>query len=81
MLSESTLISQEVCCDYQINLGNTTIAAFKGRGEILNISRKGGEPYGGTWYFIGDLDNHLETMLYYLTLTSLCVAIYTFPIT
>ena len=45
MLSESTLISQEVCCDYQINLGNTTIAAFKGRGEILNISRKGGEPY------------------------------------
>ena len=33
----------------------------------------------GTWHFIAGLDNHLETMLYSLTLISLWVAIYTFP--
>ena len=34
-------------------------------GERFNISGKGGEPYT-TW----ELDKHLETMLYYLTLMS-----------
>ena len=33
--------------------------------EIFSISRKGEEPY------MGGLDNLLESMLYYLTLTSL----------
>ena len=53
-------------CDYQINLGNTvkqqplrrTYSKFLGSGENL----------GGTWHFMGGLDNPLETMLYYLTL-------------
>ena len=27
--------------------------------------------HGGTWHFMGELDNPLETMLYYLTLISL----------
>ena len=36
---------------------------------------EGGEPD------MGGLDNPSETMLYYLTLISLRVAIYTFPIT
>ena len=35
----------------------------------------------GTWHFIGGLENHLETMLYYITVKSLLEAIYTFPIT
>ena len=44
-------------------------------GERFNISGKGAEPYTtwdliGTWHFIGELDKHLETMLYYLTLMS-----------
>ena len=42
--------------------------------EILNIPGKGVEPY------VVGLDDHLETTLYYLTLISLWVAIYTFPI-
>ena len=40
--------------------------------EIFNIYGKVGEPYiRETWHFIDGLDNHLETMLYYLTLISL----------
>ena len=43
--------------------------------STFNISRKGKEPY------MEGLDNLLETMLYYLTLISLWVATYIFPIT
>ena len=60
--SQSTLLSQEVFCDYQINSGNTTNLnkAFKGGeggGEIFNISGKGGgEPYmRGLCILLGDL--------------------------
>ena len=58
--------------------------------EIFNISGKDGEPYMGDLPFYGGggeggrgrgLDNHLENMLYYLSLISLWLAIYTFPIT
>ena len=42
---------------------------------------RGRTVYGGTWHFMGELDNLLETMLYNLTLISLWVAIVTFPIT
>ena len=57
--SQNTLISQEVFCDYQINLGNTTNL------NSINISGEGGRTlYKWTWH------NHLETMLYYLTLIS-----------
>ena len=35
----------------------------------------------GTWYSIGGLDKPLKIILYYLTLVSLWVAIYTSPIT
>ena len=45
------------------------------RGRRYSILSKGVESY------MGGVDNPLETMLYYLTLISLWVAIYTFPIT
>ena len=48
---------------------------------MLSIFEKGKTLYGVTWHFMGELDNPSETMLYYLTLISLSVAIYTFPIT
>ena len=66
--SQTTLVSQTVFCDYQINLGiNSSLqggrySIFLGRGETLH-----GRPQN----FIGGLDNLLETMLYDLTLTSL----------
>ena len=51
-------------------------------GRDIQYFQKGGRTlYGGTWHFIGGLDNHSATMLYYLTLISLGVAIYTFQIT
>ena len=66
--SQTTLVSQTVFCDYQINLGiNSSLqggrySIFLARGETL---------YGGPQNFIGGLDNLLETMLYDLTLISL----------
>ena len=54
-------------CNYQINLENTTIAP-KGGGDIQYFWEEGRTLYEGTWNFIGGLDNHLESMLYYLTL-------------
>ena len=52
-------------CDYQINLRNTV---FKEEGRDIQYFGKGGRSlYGG----LGGLDNHLETMLYYVTLISL----------
>ena len=41
--------------------GGVDIQYFWERGKTL---------YGGTWHFIGGLDNPVETMLYYLTLIS-----------
>ena len=74
-ISSIDLISQEVFCDCQINLGNTDNLTSSLYGGIFNISRKEGEPY------MRRLDNPLETKLYYLTLLSLLMAIVTFPIT
>ena len=56
--------------------------AERGWGCTLWYFREGGRTlYGGSWHFMGGLDNPLETMLYYLILISLWVAIYTIPIT
>ena len=49
-------------------------------GDIQYFWEGGRTLYGETSHFIGRLDNHLETMLYYLTLISLWVSIYAFPI-
>ena len=65
-------------CDYQINLRNT--ASLKSSLYCRGEKKGGGIQYfweGGrtlyeeNWHFIGALDNHLETMLYYFTLKSL----------
>ena len=39
--------------------------------DIQNFWEWGKTLYGETWHFTGGLNNHLETMLYYLTLISL----------
>ena len=45
--------------------------------EIFNISGKGGRTLcGRTLHFIGGLDNHLETKLYYLIFISLSGYLY-----
>ena len=49
--------------------------------ERFNISGNGGGLIWGTWHVIGGLDNHLETMLYYLNFICLRVAIYICPVT
>ena len=52
------------------------MAAFKGEeGDVQYFWE------GVTWHFIGGRDNYLETMLSYLILISLGVAIYTFQTT
>ena len=68
MPSQSTLISQEVFCDYQSNLGNTAHCQFK-----QHRLRGGGGGWGDIQYFrnMGGLDKPLETILCYLTLISL----------
>ena len=44
----------------------------KGRGGDIEYFWEGGRTlYGGTCHFIGGLDNHLETMLFYLTLINI----------
>ena len=67
-------MSEEVFCDFQINLRNTTDlksslywGGEKKGGDIQYFWEGRRTLYGGNWYFIG----HLETMLYYLTLESL----------
>ena len=41
-------------------------------GRDIQYFQKGGRTlYGGTWHFIGGLDNPLETLIYHLTLISL----------
>ena len=42
-----------------------------GGGDIQYFSEGGKTLNGENWHFIGELDNHLETILYYLTLISL----------
>ena len=42
---------------------------MEGEAGDIQYFWEGGERYmGGIWHFIGGLDNHLETMFYYLTL-------------
>ena len=56
---------------YQINLGNATNLNSSLGGDIQYFWEGRRTLHGGTWHFIVGLDNHLETMLYYLTLISL----------
>ena len=42
-----------------------------GDGDIQYLWEGGRTLYGETWHFIDGLGNHLETMLYHLTLISL----------
>ena len=65
-------MSQEVICNYQVNLENATnlSSSLLGVGDIQYFWKGGRTLYRRTWYFIGGLDNHLETTLNYLTLIS-----------
>ena len=61
-------------CDHQINIRNAINlkSSLQGEGVDIQYFWEEGDPYiGGTLHFIGVLDNHLETMLYQLTLISL----------
>ena len=67
-------------CGYQINLGSTSnpnSSLSRGkegegeRGDIQYFWEGGRTLYGETWHFIGGLDDHLEAILYYITLISL----------
>ena len=58
-------------CDYQVNLGNTTNLNSSTEGWRYSIYLGRGEkPY------VGGLDNHLGTMLYYLILIRLIGYLY-----
>ena len=54
--SQSTLISQEVFCDYQINF---FFGGGGGRGWYSMFLARGENLIWGTWNFVGGFNNHL----------------------